>query len=70
MKPIQPNYTNDLKKISKQITELASELQKIKELLQPEDENPEAVEMYPWHLKNSTTTADFHESEKWDREVK
>ena len=68
MKPVQPNYTNDLKKISKQITELASELQKIKELLRPEDENSEAVEaarqMYPWHFPNVTTTADYHEEEQ------
>ena len=68
MKPIQPNYTNDLKKISKQITELASELQKIKELLRLEDENSESVEaasqMYPWHFPNVTTTADFHEEEQ------
>ena len=64
MKPVQPNYTNDLKKISKQITELASELQKIKELLRPEDENSESVEMYPWHFPNVTTTADYHEEEQ------
>ena len=59
MKPIQPNYTNDLKKISKQITELALEIQKIKELLHPKDSNLGG--MYPWHLENSTTTAEFHE---------
>ena len=64
MKPIQPNYTNDLRKISKQITELASEIQKIKELLRPEDENSESAEMYPWHFPNVTTTADFHEEEQ------
>jgi thiamine kinase-like enzyme len=61
MKPIQPNYTNDLKKISKQITELASEIQEIKELLQSKNENSNGNGMYPWHLENSTTTAEFHE---------
>ena len=75
MKPIQPNYTNDLRKISKQITELASEIQKIKELLRPKDENvcehgnslnsncSDCDNEYPWHLENSTTTVDFHEEE-------
>ena len=62
MKPIQPNYTNDLKKISKQITELASEIQKIKKLLRPED--ADVIGMYPWHLPNVTTTADYHEEEQ------
>jgi len=64
MKPIQPNYTNDLKKISKQITELASEIQKIKELLRPEDENSDVAGTYPWHFPNVTTTADYHEEEQ------
>lgn len=61
MKPIQPNYTNDLKKISKQITELASEIQKIKEFLQPDGESSDAAGMYPWHFPNVTTTADYHD---------
>ena len=72
MKPIQRNYTNDLKKISRQITELASEIQKIKELLRPVDESicehgnslnsncSDCDNEYPWHLENSTTTVDFH----------
>jgi len=63
MKPIQPNYTNDLKEISKQITELASEIQKIKELLWSEDKNSDVVEMYPWHFPNVTTTADYGEED-------
>ena len=68
MKPIQPNYTNDLKKISKQILELASEIQEIKKLLQIEDESIcehgnslNCDNEYPWHLENSTTTVDFLE---------
>ena len=63
MKPIQPNYTNDLKKISTQLAELASEIQKIKELLQSKGENLNGNGMYPWYLENSTTTVDFHEEE-------
>ena len=71
MKPIQRNYTNDLKKISRQITELASEIQKIKELLRPVDESicehgnslnsncSDCDNEYPWHLENSTTTMDW-----------
>ena len=71
MKPIQPNYTNDLRKISKQITELALEIQEIKKLLGPEDESicehgnslnsncSDCDNEYPWYLENSTTTADF-----------
>ena len=73
MKPIQPNHTNDLRKISKQITELASEIQEIKKLLQIEDESicehgnsvnsncSDCDNEYPWHLENSTTTVDFLE---------
>jgi hypothetical protein len=64
MKPIQPNYTNDLKKISRQITELATGIQKIKELLQSKGEDRIGDGMYPWYLENSTTTVDFHEEEK------
>lgn len=73
MKPIQPNYTNDLKEISKQITELASEIQEIKKLLRPEDEdvcehgnslNSDCDNEYPWHFPNVTTTADYHEEEQ------
>jgi|TARA_B110000914_G_C15195976_1_gene323999 hypothetical protein len=63
MKPIQPNYTNDLRKISKQITELASEIQEIKKLLGSGDENPNPAEMYPWHFPNVTTTADYFDGE-------
>ena len=73
MKPIQPNHTNDLRKISKQITELSSEIQEIKKLLQIEDESicehgnslnsncSDCDNEYPWHLENSTTTVDFLE---------
>ena len=73
MKPIQPNHTNDLRKISKQITEPASEIQEIKKLLQIEDESicehgnslnsncSDCDNEYPWHLENSTTTVDFLE---------
>ena len=76
MKPIQPNYTNDLRKISKQITELASEIQEIKKLLRSEDEDvcehgnslnsncSDCDEEYPWHLPNVSTTADYHEEER------
>ena len=63
MKPIQPNYTNDLKKISKQIAELAFEIEKIKVLLRPVEMDSGVDRMYPWHLENSTTTIDFHEEE-------
>jgi len=75
MKPIQPNYTNDLKKISKQITELALEIQEIKKLLRPEDEDvcehgnslnsncSDCDNEYPWHFPNVTTTMDFHKEE-------
>ena len=76
MKPIQPNYTNDLKKISKQITELATGIQKIKELLRPVDESicehgnalnsncSDCDNEYPWHFPNVTTTADYHDEEQ------
>ena len=75
MKPIQPNYTNDLRKISKQITELASEIQEIKKLLRPEDEDvcehgnslnsncSDCDNEYPWHFPNVTTTADYFDGE-------
>ena len=75
MKPIQRNYTNDLKKISRQITELASEIQKIKELLRPVDESicehgnslnsncSDCDNEYPWHFPNVTTTLDYGEED-------
>jgi hypothetical protein len=76
MKPIQPNYTNDLKKISRQITELASEIQEIKKLLQIDDESvcehgnslnsncSDCDNEYPWNSPNVTTTVDYHEEEQ------
>ena len=76
MKPIQPNYTNDLRKISKQITELASEIQEIKKLLRPEEKDvcehgnslnsncSDCDNEYPWNFPNVTTTADYHDEEQ------
>ena len=64
-----------MKKISKQITELAFEIEKIKVLLRPEDESicehgnslnsncSDCDNEYPWHFPNVTTTADYSDGE-------
>ena len=57
MKPIQSNYSSRLKKITKQLEELAFEIQEIKAILQSADVNQMSLDL---DLPNVTTTADYH----------
>ena len=64
----QPNYSEALKEIRKSINNLSKDISEIKALLVrvvgEKDEELLRQKLYPWHLPNVTTTADYNEEEQ------
>ena len=65
MRPIIANTKNDLKKIREELEKVSIDISDIKELMLKTWalEDKEKNNMYPWHLPNTTTTADGYDEE-------
>ena len=65
MRPIIANTKNDLRKIREELEEVSKDISDIKELMLKTWalEDKEKNNMYPWHLPNTTTTADGYDEE-------
>ena len=62
MKPRQPNYKNDFRNIREILKTISEDISNIKKILGLESENDYKIKadaMYPWHLPNTTTSADY-----------
>ena len=66
-KMAQPNYKEDLRLIREELKSFSEELSKIKYLITKiwkiEDKTEDSNKLYPWHLSNTTTTADYYDEE-------
>ena len=62
MKPYQLNYKNDFRNISKVLETISEGISDIKKMLNIKDElvsKEYKDELYPWHLPNTTISADY-----------
>ena len=62
MKPLQPNYKNDFRDISEVLKTISKDISDIKKILNIKDElvsKEYEGKLYPWHLPNTTTSADY-----------
>ena len=66
MKPLQPNYKNDFRDISEVLKTISKDISDIKKILSIKDElvsKEYEAKLYPWHLPNTTTSADYENEE-------
>ena len=67
MRPIIPNPRNELRKIREELEEVSKDIADIKELMLKlwilEDKENNRRGMYPWHLPNTSTSADGYDEE-------
>ena len=66
MKPIQPNYRNDFRDISEVLKTISKDISDIKKMLNIKNElvsKEREDKLYPWHLPNTTTSADYENEE-------
>ena len=65
MKARIPDYKRDLRNIREELEKVSKDISDIKELMLKTWalEDKEKNNMYPWHLPNTTTTADGYDEE-------
>ena len=67
MKARMPDYRRDLRNIREELEKVSKDISDIKELMLKlwilEDKENNKRDMYPWHLPNTTTSADGYDEE-------
>ena len=66
MKPRQPNYKNDFRNIREVLETISKGISDIKKMLNIKDglvSKEHEGKLYPWHLPNTTTSADYENEE-------
>ena len=66
MKPLQPNYKNNFRNIREVLKTISKDIYDIKKILNIKDElisKKREDKLYPWHLPNTTTSADYENEE-------